>query len=148
MAEILSKDQIIVPKERRHVFNGYTLPAPARVNRPFRKRKVSTLGIVFLLFLLAGVLVSYIGNIIAVNELVVQVNQLKTSYSSIENMNNILRMEVNRKMSMERITKIASEEMGMAFPKQPPLWFELPASDATQPSGNEDHFLKDGEGSQ
>lgn len=139
MASIISQDNIVrsAPRERRHVFNDYTPPTPARANRPFRKRKVSTLSIILLLSVLAGVLVAYIGNIIVVNELVVRVEQLKSSYASIENMNNILRLEISRKMGMERITRIATEKMGMIFPKQPPVWFELPPVYAPQPLGNE-----------
>jgi cell division protein FtsL len=125
------------PKERRLVFNEYTSPTPPRANRPFRKRKVSTLTIILSLSILAAVLVAYIGNIIAVNELVVEVEQLKSSHASIENMNNILRLEISRKMGMERITRIASEKMGMIFPKHPPVWFELPAASIPQTAENE-----------
>lgn len=139
MPSILSHDDITrtAPNVRRLVFNEYTPPAPPRANRPFRKRKVSTLTIILSLSILAGVLVAYIGNIIAVNDLVVQVEQLKSSYASIENMNNILRLEISRKMGMERITRIASEKMGMIFPKHPPVWFELPATTIAQPVDDE-----------
>lgn len=133
MAELLPDDsvaQVRPPRERRHVFTDYSPPAQTRSNRPFRKKKISTLSIIFALFLLAISLVTYIGNIIAVNSLAVQLEELKTTYSSIENMNNILRSEINRKMSMERITKIASEQMGMTFPQQPPIWIEVEVSPA------------------
>lgn len=129
MAEIIQNSESVtkvgMQKERRHVFNDYTPQTPTRTNRPFRKRKVSTFTIILLLFLLAVISVLYISNIIAVNHLVGEIEEMKTSYTNIENMNEILRSEINRKTSMERITKIATEEMGMIFPKQPPIWFEI-----------------------
>lgn len=79
----------------------------------------------FSLCLLSVVSVLYISNIIGVNQLVGEINTLKTSYMNIENMNEILRLEISHKTSMERITKIAFEEMGMVFPTQPPVWFEV-----------------------
>lgn len=120
-------------KERRHVFNDYTPPTLPRSNRPFRKRKISTFNIILSLFLIAIVSVLYVSNIIAVNRLVVEIEELKTAYNKTENLNEILRSEINRKSRMERITKIASEQMGMMFPKQPPSWFELDEESLKKP---------------
>jgi len=113
--------EITYPKENRLVYNGYT---PV-VNRPFRRRKVSNFNILLSLFILAVVSVLYISNIIAVNRRVVEVEELKMAFSRIENMNEILRSEINRKTSMERITKISTEQLGLQYPKQPPIWFEI-----------------------
>lgn len=129
MAELVDNSKELsefrLPKERRHVFNGYTPQAQNRSNRPFKKPKVSTFSIILSIFLLAIVSVVYVSNVIAVNQLLVDVENLKSTYSNIENTNEILRSEINRNSSMERITRIAQEQMGMVFPKEPPVWFEL-----------------------
>ena len=106
--------------QSRPVVNRY-----APVNKPFRKRRISTFNILFSLVLLALVSVFYVSNIIAVNQLMIEVGELKVSFNNIENMNEILRSEINRKSAMERITKIAMERLGMRYPKQPPIWFEV-----------------------
>lgn len=110
----LSKEKLI----------GYT-PAPARVNRPFKKRKISTFNVILTLVLSAIVSVLYISNIIAVNQLAAEIGDLKSAYSTIESANEILRLETNRKSSMDRITRIAAERMNMMYPQQPPIWFEV-----------------------
>lgn len=126
MAEVFHRHgqdvQITLPQEQRHVYNEF---APPRTNRPFRKRKISTFNFILFLFLLAILSVFYIGNIIAVNQLAIEIEELKAYYSKTEGVNEILRSEVNRKSSMERITKIATEQIGMVYPKQPPIWFEI-----------------------
>lgn len=113
--------EVTFPREKRLVYDSYTPP----LNRPFRRRKVSNFNILLSLFLLAVVSVLYVSNIIAVNRRVVEVEELKMAFNKIENMNEILRSEISRKSSMERITKIATEQLGMQYPKQPPIWFEI-----------------------
>ncbi|SRR5712692_242160 len=128
MAQPFTTDQekdLAFPKENRHVYNGDSPSAPIRTNRPFRKRRVSTFNLIFLLFLLALVSVLYISNIIAVNQLVVEVEDLKTAFVKVENLNEILLSEVNRKSGMERITRIATKQLNMQYPKHPPIWLEV-----------------------
>lgn len=112
-------------KERRHVFNGYARQAPPRTNRPFKKPKVSTFSIILSLFLLAIVSVLYVHNIITVNQLVVDVENMKGTFARITNTNEILRSEINEKSGMQRITQIAIGQMGMIYPKQPPVWLDV-----------------------
>ena len=117
--------KITVLKERRHLFNGYTPRTPTRPNRPFKKRRISTLNIIFFLTVTTVSTVFYIGNIITVNRLAGEIEDLKASYSILSNANEFLQSEINQKSTMERITKIASEQMGMVYPKQPPVWFSI-----------------------
>lgn len=113
------------PKEKRYFYNGYAPPTASKTNKPFAKRKVSPFSvIVFLFFFVLGT-VFYIGNTIAVNRLVVDIGELQAAYRKAESMNEILRSEINRKSSMERITQIAAQELGMIYPKEPPVWFEV-----------------------
>ena len=111
-------------KEIRQVLNGSPGQSQPRANRPFKKQKVSTFSTILALFLLAVVSVLYVHNIITVNQLVVDVENLKGTCGRIANMNEILRSEINKKSSMERITRIAIGQMGMMIPKQPPIWFD------------------------
>jgi cell division protein FtsL len=70
------------------------------------------------LFLAAVAIVLYISNIIAVNRLAVEVNNLQQKYAAVMNDNEILRAEINRRSSLERIGRIANEQLGLRHPKQ------------------------------
>jgi cell division protein FtsL len=72
------------------------------------------------LFLAAVAIVLYISNIIAVNRLAVEVNDLQQKYAAVLNGNEILRAEINRRSSLERIGKIANEQLGLQHPEQQP----------------------------
>jgi cell division protein FtsL len=80
------------------------------------------------LFLAAVGIILYISNIIAVNRLVVEVNDLQQKYAAVMNENEILRAEVNRRASLERIGKIATEKLGLQHPKEQPQTLEVDES--------------------
>jgi cell division protein FtsL len=110
-------------KDRRLLYNsGDSGTAPrnklAGGGLSFRKRKSSTFNVMATLFLAAVAIVLYISNIIAVNRLVVEVGELQQKYAAVVNSNEILRAEVNRRSSLERIGRIASEQLGLQHPKQ------------------------------
>jgi cell division protein FtsL len=86
----------------------------------FPKRRSSTFNVIAILFLAAVAIVLYINNIIAVNRLVVEVGELEQKYATVVNSNEILRAEINRRSSLERIGRIASEQLGLQHPKQQP----------------------------
>jgi len=73
----------------------------------------------------AVAIVLYISNIIAVNRLAVEVNDLQQKYDAILNENEILRAEINRRSSLERIGRIATEQLGLQHPKEQPQWLEV-----------------------
>jgi cell division protein FtsB len=77
------------------------------------------------LVLLAAVTVFYVSNTIAVDRLSAEINSLQSAYGEIRNMNIILNKEIDRKKSMERITAIARNRLGMVMPKEVPVWFDL-----------------------
>jgi cell division protein FtsL len=112
-------------KERRLLYNGgdseTTRPnEPAHGGLSFPKRRSSTFNTMATLFLAAVAIVLYISNIIAVNRLAVEVNDLQQKYAAVQNGNEILRAEINRRSSLERIGKIAGEQLGLEHPKQQP----------------------------
>jgi len=99
-------------KDRRLLYNSGGLRFP--------KRRSSTFNTMAALFLAAVAIVLYISNIIAVNRLAVEVNDLQQKYAAVLNGNEILRAEINRRSSLERIGKIANEQLGLQHPEQQP----------------------------
>ena len=112
-------------KDRRLLYNGEG-SSTAGSNESasnasfFPRRRSSTFNTMAALFLAAVAIVLYISNIIAVNRLAVEVNDLRQKYAAVMNGNEILRAEVNRRSSPERISKIALEQLGLQHPKQQP----------------------------
>jgi hypothetical protein len=39
--------------------------------------------------------------------------------------NEVLKAEIARKSSLDRISTMASQEVGLTNPKEPPVWFEV-----------------------
>ncbi len=108
--------------------SGIGRPAPMIytiwANRKAARRKVSTFTVMIILFFTAITITLYVGNIISVNRLALEVNTLQRNYEKIVNANEILRAEVNRKSSLERISSKAVV-LGLRFPKEQPLWLEV-----------------------
>jgi cell division protein FtsL len=121
-----------VERRDRQIYNGdvmvdpqATAPADAiRPNKRAEKRKHSTFNIVGALFLLAVVSLLYTSNVIAVNQLAKEVNDLTNRYNSIVSANEVLKAEINRKSSLDRIGTLATG-LGMTNPKEAPVWIEI-----------------------
>ncbi|HEV8539128.1 MAG TPA: septum formation initiator family protein [Bacteroidota bacterium] len=115
--------------ERRYVYNGTTdvqmhQGAP-RGNRPIKRRKRSPFNIIFLLVITSVLIVIHVWNKIVVNRLVAEVGDLQVQYDKIVYTNEVLRAEIDKKSSLERIVKLASERLGMASPREQPVWFTI-----------------------
>ena len=117
-----------VQREQRYIFNGEPSAVvtgyAVRQNRRTIKRRLSTFNIIIGLFVLGTIIVLYIHNIIIVNQLVVDVSALQGRYQRLVDTNAALQAEVNRKESLERIGKIASESLGMQYAQEQQQWFE------------------------
>lgn len=116
-------------KERRYIYNGTPAGGTAgyalRPNRKTVRRKVSTFNIILLLFGVGGAVVLYINNIITINRLSAEINQLQMRCDSIVNVNASLRAEVNTKSTWERISVVASDQLGLRPAKHQPVWFSI-----------------------
>ncbi len=127
-AEIVSAPDA---SDRRYVYNGDPFKqlqgAMPRGNRPVRKRQRSLFTIVALLFVVSAFIVLYVANKLTVNRLAVEVHDLQTQYENILYANEAIRAEINKKSSLERISSLATSQLGMIYPKEQPLWFELRA---------------------
>jgi cell division protein FtsL len=115
--------------ERRYVYNGQAgAPHPenaVRGNRPVKRRKQSPFNIIAVVVTVSLLIVFYVWNKITVNQLVWEVNDLQTQHQKILAANEILRAEINKKSTLERIVKVATEQMSMIAPKEQPHLFEV-----------------------
>ena len=120
--------------ERRYIYNGEPMRPKAvndftnAGNRPVRKRNRSPLMRIILLLTVSLLIVFYVWNKITVNRLLVEVNDLDNQYQKLQNSNDLLRAEINRKASLERVAAIAGK-IGLIYPTQQPVWFEVPSDD-------------------
>ena len=115
--------------ERRYVYNGdsitQSLDGMPRGNRPVRKRKRSPFSIVVVLMTISVLIVFYVWNKLEVNRLAVEVNDLQMQYQKVLYTNETIRAEINKKSGLERIGTIATTQLGMTYPKEQPIWFNL-----------------------
>lgn len=115
-------------KERQYIYNGDTVGTPnvtlLRPNRPASRRR-SPMKWTFLLILLSLVVVLYIWNKFMVDRLTEEIANLEKQHQQITNTNEFLRAEINKKSQRERIEKIAVEQLGLSYPQEQPIWFQL-----------------------
>ena len=100
-----------------------TLQAPR--NKKQKQRRISPFTIVMLLLGGAVSSVLYIGNILAVGHLMVQINQLQTTHQQILNQQELLKAQINKLSGLERIQQLAQEQLGLRNPRQLPVWIEI-----------------------
>jgi cell division protein FtsL len=114
-------------REKRYIYNGDPPPSTAgyviRPNRRGTHRKTSTFNIILALFTVGGLIVLCVNNIVTVNQLADDVGRLRTQEEECRDAVAVLRAEVERKSSRERIEKIATEQLGMTYPREQPAWF-------------------------
>ncbi|MEW6060326.1 MAG: septum formation initiator family protein [Bacteroidota bacterium] len=112
-----------VPLDPQVAAQGYADRHNVRVVKSRRRTKTSN--IVGILFLVAVLAVIYVGNVIAVNNLAKEVNDLNARYTQILSTNEVIKAEINRKASLERISLLAQEKLNMVNPREAPVWFEV-----------------------
>lgn len=101
---------------------GYVRPPQ---NRKVAVRKVSTFSLILVLLGSAAVIVLYISNIIAVDRLMLDINTMQKQHQKMLSDQEILKAEINRLSSLERVNKKAAEELGLMNPKEPPVWISI-----------------------
>jgi len=85
-----------------------------------QRRLLNRWSIFILLFVSALATVLYVSNVIQVNRLLREKDGLQHSLDSLHGVNQSLHTEVHRLQSSERITRIASERLGMTPPMKAP----------------------------
>jgi cell division protein FtsB len=124
-----------VREARDMVYNG-TMPSPDPTqqssplpgvtrNRRTTRRKYSPFNIILSLLLIAVVSVLYISNILAVGRLSRQINDLEQIHQRMQNEQELLRAQINRLSSLERIGKDAGAALGLGTPTTTPVWLEV-----------------------
>jgi cell division protein FtsB len=94
-------------------------------NRKVTKRTVSPFNIILMLMAAAAAIVLYIGNIIAVNQLVMDIDKEQKKLQKILNDQEILKARINQMSSLERIRTRAADELGLQDPKDAPQWIDV-----------------------
>ena len=128
-SELLAPVQEKDAARRRIVYNGDaavsggTNEFARRNNRAIPRKRHSTLLRIVLLMTASLVIVFYVWNKITVNRLLVEVNDLNSQYQKLLTDNDLLRAEINRKASIDRIATVAAR-LGLVYPKQQPTWFD------------------------
>jgi cell division protein FtsL len=115
--------------ERRYVYNGAGA-APdhevaTRGNRPVKRRKQSPFNVIAVVAAVSFFIVIYVWNKISVNQLMADTDVLRSQYQSVSAANENLRAEINRKSTLDRIGKIATEQLSMTAAKEQPRMFEV-----------------------
>ena len=94
-------------------------------SKKIARRKVSPFTVVLMLLGAAIVIVLYISNIIAVDQLMSEINSLETQHRRVLMEQEILKAQINRMASLERIQELAEKELGLTTPQEPPVWLSV-----------------------
>jgi cell division protein FtsL len=80
-----------------------------KINLRYKNKKISIFQFLILIFLLAGIVVFYINNIIVVNQLISKNNELKDEINKAIQTNYSLKIEIEKLSSYERIKLLSAE---------------------------------------
>lgn len=94
-------------------------------NKSVKSRRVSPFNLMLMLIGAAITIVLYIGNVIAVQQLLKDVSDEQAKLQQILNEQEMLKAQINRMSSLERIRKMAEEDLGLRNPKAPPQWIKV-----------------------
>ena len=120
-------------RENRYVYSGdrqnnTTVSGYAvRQNKHGARKRLSTFNFIIGLFALGILVVLYINNTIAVDELTGENNALRLKKLRQLDLNAAIQAEVNRKSSLERVGRIAVDRLGMVYQREAPQTFEIPS---------------------
>ncbi|MEK7749226.1 MAG: FtsL-like putative cell division protein [Bacteroidota bacterium] len=103
---------------------GKESPAPGN-NRPAARRPRSTFNLMLLLVGSAVAIVLYISNVIKVSQLLAEINKLEGQHSRILMDQELLKAQINKMSSLERIRKLGEENLGLKNPTEPPVWIKV-----------------------
>lgn len=108
---------------------GRTIDIPTPIarsrNRRIVKRRTSPFTIILVLLGAAIAIVLYISNIIAVNQLMAEINVLQSQYNRITMEQEILKAQINKMASLERIQEKAQQELNLKNPSTSPVWIQI-----------------------
>lgn len=77
---------------------------------------------VFIFIIISSILtIFYIDNVFKINNLMKDIHTISKENQRIRDENTLLRMEINKLTSLERISKIAEEKLGMVRSEKTPI---------------------------
>ncbi len=97
-------------------------------NKAVTPRKRSPFNVMVTMVLIAVAIVLYVGNVIAVQQLLKDVNDRQERLQQILNEQEVLKAQINRMSSLERIRTMAEGTLGLRNPNGPPEWIEVDSS--------------------
>ena len=103
----------------------FTRQTPAVRNKTVRSRKQSPFNLMVTMIGMAIAIVLYVGNVITVQQLLKEVSDEQTRLQQILNEQEMLKAQINRMSSLERIRKMAEDDLGLHNPKGPPQWLQI-----------------------
>lgn len=96
-----------------------------RVNKRRGRGQRYTFRGLTILFGVAVAIILYISNNLAVDQLADDVYKLRAQHAKVLDANAILKAEISRKTSLERIGAMARASLGLVDPSVQPEWFNI-----------------------
>jgi cell division protein FtsL len=117
-------------KETRHIYTAETAPtsdlSAIRTNRRVHTHRRSPATWILVLAMVSSIVVFYIWNKLSVDRLSNEISRMERELAQTSNTNEILRADINKKSRLDRIGKIATEQLELIYPKEQPVWFQVP----------------------
>lgn len=113
---------IAMTVDSQAAFPSYAMPQGGRRTV---KSKTTTTSFIVTIFAVAIIALFYTHNVIMVNSLLREISDLNAKYVSLVSVNEVLKSEIAKKESLERISLIAQEKLGMVNPKEQPQLLEV-----------------------
>jgi len=104
---------------------GMVVSSGPRANRPILKRRVPPSTVLLVLFAAAVAIVFYISNVIAVGNLLAEINALENQHRKMVMEQERLQFEIRQLASLERIQSRAESELGLAPVRVAPNWISI-----------------------
>ena len=94
-------------------------------NKAVNGHKRSPFNLMLTMILIAIAIVLYVGNVIAVQQLLKEVSDKQARLQQILNEQEMLKAQINRMSSLERIRTMAEGDLGLRNPNGPPQWIQV-----------------------
>lgn len=104
---------------------GMIVSSGPRVNRPITKRRAAPSTVMLVLFSAAVAIVLYISNVIAVGNLLAEINTLENQHRKMMMEQERLQFEIRQLASLERIQSRAESELGLVAVRVAPNWMSI-----------------------
>lgn len=132
LPELPSRPDVYPGSARPSWSPDLAVPSLPQRSRRITKRKVSPFTMVLMLLAAAVIIVLYVSNIIAVDQLMNEINSLEIQHRRILMEQEILKAQINRMASLERIQELAEKELGLKTPQEPPVWLNVDQARAAE----------------